>query len=127
MTYPGAELQDPFPGVDIKVVDPETGKTATLTIRSPRYLEGMKIGSRFRFLISALAENSAGDAMPPADGFAAVIGDHADQWLQLLAHATGRETEWVANLSDADGHDLAMAVWKTHGPVLVRRAHWPSA
>lgn len=127
----GAATQDLdvlFPDVDVDVVDPDGGAPVTVTVREFRLLDGLKAQAEARGLIVAMAEAgvaaSAADADRDVAGAAAldaVIGDHADEWLLLLARATDRDAAWLARLGDRDGRLLADAMWQANGPFFVRR------
>lgn len=112
-----------FPDVGVQVRDPETGETVALTVREPRFRESLEIGAAMRPLIAAMAEIAPDDPAeaPDATALDEVLGRHADDWLALIAHATGRDADWIGSLADEDGHALSLAIWETHGPLLVRR------
>ena len=112
-----------FPDVDVTVRDPETRAVVKLTVREPRFRDALLIAAEMRSLIAALAAISPdepGEA-PDATAIDEVLGRHADEWLDLMARATGRESGWLAGLADEDGHALSLAMWETHGPLFVRR------
>lgn len=122
------DLEILFPDVDVGVVDPDTRETVALCVREFRLLDGLRAQAEARGLIAALAAAgvaaSAADADQDVAGAAAldaVIGDHADEWLALLARATGRDAEWLGRLGDHDGRLLADAMWQANGPFFVRR------
>ena len=128
-----------FPDVDVVVRDPDSGAELTLTVREFRLLDGLKAQAEARGLIAALAETSdldrrrravaaAKGETPPVEqpdigaaALDAVIGDHAEAWLALLARATDRDAEWIARLADNDAVSLANAMWTANGPFFVRR------
>lgn len=114
-----------FPDVELDVRDPDTGETVRLVVREFRLLDGLKAQAQARGLIGAISEAAAAaGGEPEASGAAALdeaIGAHADEWLALLARATERDPEWLARLKDADGQELAAAMWEANGPFFVRR------
>jgi hypothetical protein len=86
-----------------------------------KYLEGLKAAAIAQPLLSALLaliQDEAKMGLPELDR---VIGAHADVWMQLLAMSTGKTTEWVSDLDDADGTLLSMTFWEINGPFLLRR------
>jgi len=120
---PGEDLAILFPDVDMPVADPDTGRDVLLTVREPRFGESLAMAAAMRPLIADLAaiETDEVAALPDPTAIDEIIGRHADLWLELMARATGREAAWLARLGDGDGHALSLALWETHGPLLVRR------
>ncbi|MCY4123516.1 MAG: hypothetical protein OXG72_21620, partial [Acidobacteria bacterium] len=103
-----------FPDVDVEVTDPDTGEPAALAVREFRLLDGLRAQAEARGLIAALAEAAVAEDDQP-NLLDLMIGECADEWLALLARATGRDAEWLARLSDADGQALANAMWEANG------------
>ena len=114
-----------FPDVDVEVRDPDTGEPAVVAVREFRLLDGLRAQVRARELVVALAALAIADpnesGVEDAASFEAAVGAHAEDWLALLALATGRDAAWLARLSDADGRSLNDAMWEANGPFFVRR------
>lgn len=122
------DLEVLFPDVDVDVRDPDGGGAVTVTVSEFRMLDGLRAQAEARSLIAALGAAvdaaSAADAaeeVTSAAALDAVIGEHADEWLALLARATGHGTEWLGRLGDRDGRAVAEAMWQANGPFFVRR------
>ena len=122
------DLEILFPDVDVEVRDPDTGEPVQLTVSEFRLLDGLRAQVEARGLIAALADANraaAGaastDDVTGAAAEGAVIGAHAEEWLALLARATGRDVDWLGRLSDGDGRALADAMWEANGLFFVRR------
>lgn len=92
---------------------PDTGAPATVEVREFRLLDGLKSARIGRGLIRALA--AAAGAEASSEDAEDAMAEHAGEWLALLALATGRDAEWLARLSDANGAVLAAAQWEING------------
>lgn len=110
-----------FPDVDVEVRDPDTGEALTLTVREFRLLDGLKAQGEAAGLIAALRTLVEDAQAPSMEGVMAVQAAHADEWLALLARATGREAAWLERLPDVDGHALGDALWEANLPFFVSR------
>jgi len=113
-----------FPDVDVDVRDPDTGGTVRLAVREFRMLEGMRAQAVSRGLVAALAalaRESEDVADLSVESLDAVLGEHVDVWVDLIARATDRDAGWLARLSDADGRALNAAMWEANGPFFTRR------
>ncbi len=122
------ELGVLFPDVELTMRDPETGESVALTVREFRFREGLEAQAAARPLIeafTALVERAGAEGVEDSEiGVAAIdwaIGEHPEIWLELVALATGRTTEWLARLSDRDAQALSGAMWQSNGPFFVRR------
>ena len=122
------ELAVLFPDVEVTVRDPENGAAVELIVREFRFREGLEAQAAARPLIeslTALAERAAADGTDDAEigvaAIEAVIGQHPEIWLDLVARASGREATWLASLSDADGRAFTLAMWQANAPFFVRR------
>ncbi len=122
------ELAVLFPDVDIEVRDADTVGAVTVTVREFRFREGLEAQAVARPLIesfTALVERAGAEGVEDsAIGVAAIeaaIGEYPAVWLDLAARATGRETPWLASLSDADGRALTLAMWQANALFFIRR------
>ena len=114
---PREELETLFPDRDVKVRDPDTGGEATVAVREFRYLEGLEAAVEAAPLLAALAEGYGPDGRddgPSAAAIEAAMARHAGVWLRLLARATGREADWLARLSAADGDVVGNTMWSVN-------------
>ncbi len=118
---PAEELEILFPDVELTVRDPDTGEDVTLTMREFRFRESLEAQALARPLIEALAELVAEDEDINAGGIAGILGEHADLWLTLAGRACGRDPEWLARLSDADGEAVSEAMWSANSGFFSRR------
>ena len=110
-----------FPDVDVSVRDPDTGEMVTLTVREYRFLEGLRIQATCRPLIEAIAETAVDGDDVDVGAIAAAMTDHAETWVTCIAHATGRDVEWIGRLSDTDGQALSVAMWGANRNFFGRR------
>ncbi|MXY18347.1 MAG: hypothetical protein F4187_03960 [Gemmatimonadetes bacterium] len=123
---PSEETEVLFPDAKVTVRDPDTDQDVEIEVREFRMLDGMKAQVEARALIAAFADL----VMPGEDGsestagtpeYDAVIGNHPEEWLALLARSTGRDAEWLGRLDDGDGRELSQALWEVNTPFFVRR------
>ena len=128
----GDELSVLFPDRDVTVRDPDTGAEVSLTLREFRFREGLEATALARPLLAALANlvpAGSGGAEAEVEGPDALAVDgalaaHAALWLELAARACGRDADWLARLSDADGRALSEAMWAANGAFFCA-ASWP--
>ena len=119
-----AEMTALDPDVTVEVRDPDTGAPVALTVREFLFREGLEATAAARPFIADLAETILeGDEAKVPDTLAvdAVIGKHADLWLDLTARACGREVAWLARLHDGDARAMRHAMWAANGDYFVRR------
>ena len=125
----GEELSVLFPDRDVTVRDPDTGAEVSLTVREFRFREGLEATALARPLLAALAGLVPGrgddadteEEGPDALAIEGALAAHADLWLELAARASGRDADWLARLSDADGRALSEAMWVANGAFFLRR------
>ena len=125
----GDELSVLFPDRDVKVRDPDTGDTVSLSVREFRFREGLEataLARPFLTALAALVPAGGGNADAEAEGpdalaIEGVLAAHAALWLELAARASGRDTDWLARLSDADGRAISEAMWAANGAFFLRR------
>ena len=110
-----------FPDVTVRVRDPETGDMVDIVVREFRFLEGLKAQVHARPLITAFSDAVDRDELITADSISQALSDHANIWIDLIAHACDRDPDWIASLSDADGDQIADAMWSANGSFLTRR------
>lgn len=107
-----ADIEVLLPDIDVEAIDPDTRKPVTLTVREFRFLEGLEAQVVAAPLLADLAKHmDAEGARPGVRAIHDAVGRHAGVWLDLVARATGRDAEWLARLSDADGTALSTAMW----------------
>ena len=121
-----AELARLFPDQALAVIDPDSGESVRLVVREFRFREGLEAVAAARPIILALAALVLADAEPEAEppdalAFDAVLAEHAELWLDLIARACGRDTAWLARLGDHDARRLSLAMWGANGPFFIRR------
>ena len=121
---PREELEALFPDREVRVRDPDTGEDIAVTVREYRYLEGLEAAVEAAPLLAALAEGYGPDGRgdgPAAAAIEAAMARHAAVWLRLLARATGREADWLARLSAADGDVVGNAMWSVNVRFFIAR------
>lgn len=106
-----------------------------VTIREYTFAEGLKIAYSHRALLADLAglflPSPSGGGVGGEGGYLAasveladlqaVLGANADKVLDLVALATGRSVEWIAELSDVDGQELLLTWWTCNKAFFGRR------
>lgn len=126
-TDPADDLRVLYPDVDVEVTCPDTGEIVTLTVREFRFREGLEVTVLARPLIEGLtglalaAAAGDSDAEPDTGEVAAILGLHADLWLDLIGRACGRDADWIGRLGDEDAYHLGIAMWDANGPFFCRR------
>ena len=122
-TDAAGELEVLFPDVGLTVRDPDTGEPVRLTVREFRFREGLEAQAVGRGLIAALAAHAADEAAPALDTAAvdALIGEHADAWLALIAMACGRGAEWLERLRERDARAVSLAMWEANNDFFFER------
>ena len=98
-----------------------------VTVREFRYLEGLRAAALARPLLAGLREIIETDDDIEPEALDALIGEHTDIWVQLIAMSTGLSAERIGELSDRDGVTLSMAFWRVNGPFFTRRLLLASA
>jgi len=103
-----------LPDQEVRVIDPDTRETVTVTVREFRFLEGLRAqaepaAAALLAELAALLDAGGGD-LPVAE-VQAVMGRQALGWCELLATACRRPRSWLERLSDGDGQRLSAAMW----------------
>jgi len=107
-----------------------------VTMRDVRRTERTAIFAEAWPLLAELRESFFLHNCPPPVPFVLALTErHPEAWAALLARATGRDREWLAELSEADATRLALAFlaagrrfWRAVGSVdlqryLIQRRH----
>lgn len=105
--------------LDVAVRDPDSGETAVVTVREPRFRAALEAAAEARPLIEALARAGGAEAAP--SDIDAALAAHAGIWIGLAARATGRDPAWIERLGAASADALGDALWRTHAEFLSRR------
>jgi hypothetical protein len=122
MTAPENDLEVLFPDREIEIAG------EPLTVREFRYREGLEMLAQARPFVAALRALLTGpeeDLAPEA--FDALLADHLDAWLLMVARSCGRDVAWVARLPDKDAMTLQNAFWEVNAPFFMRRLLWGAA
>lgn len=93
-----------------------------LVVREFRYREGLEAVALARPLFAglrALIDSKPGEVAP--EDLDALIGEHREMWLTLVAKSCGRDLEWVAALPDGQAMALQMAFWGANSGFFTRR------
>lgn len=116
---PGAAGDD-----DLEVLHPERRATIAgreVTVREYGFVEGLRLQPLVEPIVADL-QTLLGGGVPTLEAVLAVLGRHADRVVALLAVAADVDEEWVAGLSQDDGHLLLMLWWGANGPFYLRAA-----
>ena len=121
-TDAAGELEVLFPDVGLSVNDPDSGEAVSLTVREFRFREGLEAQAVGRDLIAALAAHAGGEERPALDTVMvdALIGEHADAWLALIAVACGRRAAWLERLRERDARAVSLAMWEANSDFFFR-------
>lgn len=111
MADDATEAEILFPGREITIGD------ELLTIREFSYGEQLRYAARCRALLAAIEEAFAGDEAASVDD---VIEDFSDEWISLLALASGKSKEWLHALTREQGDLLSTAMWETNRDFFLR-------
>jgi len=96
-----------------------------LTVREFRYREGLEMLAQARPFVTDLRALLTGpEENLDAEAFDALIANHLDTWLMLVARSCGRDAAWVARLPDKDGMTLQNTFWEVNAPFFMRRLLW---
>jgi len=93
-----------------------------LVVREFRYREGLEMAALARpFLVGlrTLIDSAPGAVVPEA--LDALIGEHREVWLLMVAKSCDRELKWVAALPDRHAMALQMAFWGANSGFFTRR------
>jgi len=93
----------------------------TLVVREFSYLEAMRCAAGAKSLIAGIGKIISDADTIRLEELDAVIADHIDEWVGLLAASISKDVSFVESLNDQDGSNLAMAFWEINGPFLLRR------
>lgn len=93
----------------------------TITVREFTYAETLRLSGRMRGLLERIADEFGAD--PEVGDIDAVIADHADEWLELLALSSGLDPTAIETLSKTDGAALSLAMWSANLGFFCRR-YW---
>ena len=94
----------------------------TITGREFRYGEGLQLAALARPLLTAMRVMfSAADQEIEPEALDALIAEHSDIWLQMMAKACDRDVAWIAALPDDEAMKLQLAFWGVNGGFFTRR------
>lgn len=109
---------------DAEVLEPDQDLVIsgeTVTVRAFRMFDGLRATPIARPIISSIREMAtAGDEID-ADQLMDLLGRHAEEWMQLVALATGRSRQWLDTLTDEEGLALAMTFWQVNAGFFMTR------
>lgn len=90
-----------------------------VTVREFTYLEALRLGAKALPLLIAMEE--AGRDTPDLLLLDRLLPQYVDIWFDLLAVATGRDTDWLKALGNRDGERLMLTFWAVNQDFFVRR------
>jgi len=111
---------------DLAILHPDREVTIAgrpLVIREYGFVEGLKmraIAQPFIDALYALTDGSGG--RPPSFlDVEALLGEHFEHVIPLIAKAADIESEWISSLSDEDGYRLMQEWWLATSGFFIRR------
>ena len=116
-----AEASIVLPDRDITVSDPRTGKPMDVTVREYRFREGLRAQALAGELIADIAALSADPDTFSPSALNAVLGGHAEAWIELCALATGLGRDVIEALREPDTMTLSVAVWEVNAVFFTSR------
>lgn len=112
--------KSPETGSDSEVLFPDREITIgdeTIAVREFSYGEQLRYAARCRGLLAAIEQAFAADEAASVDD---VIEDFSDEWLSLLALATGKPRDWLVALTREQGDLLSTAMWGANRDFFLR-------
>lgn len=109
---------------DLEIIHPERPAEIAgrkVVVREYGFIEGLKLRGTIQPLLNDLVQ-SFDQQRFKLDEIEAVLGEHADLVVELVATAADVEPDWVRALDDRDGTYLLHLWWTVNGPFFVRRA-----
>lgn len=110
---------------DLAVLHPDREITIAgrpLVVREYGFVEGLRLRAVSEPFLAALYAAAKDDGQIPGFvGIEAVLADHAECVVQLVAASARVESEWIMGLSDEDGYRLMQEWWLATGPFFIRR------
>lgn len=83
-----------------------------ITVREFTFIEGLRAGHIASSLLADLAALfESGGARPSRMALAVIFARHEETFLYLLSMVTGKDTDWLRELSDGDEQRLFTAFW----------------
>jgi|GEM_PF-398380 len=108
---------------DLEILHPERIVTIggrTLTVREYSFVEGLRLRPLYQPLLDALYETMQHGEVPRTDEVQAILAEHLDATLQLIAVAADTDVDYVSSLNLRDGNQLLDAWWGANGPFFLR-------
>ena len=110
----GAEAGIVLPDRDITLRDTQTGEPMDVTVREYRFREGLRAQALAGGLIADIAALSADPDRFSPSAVNAVLGKHAEAWIDLCALATDLGRDVIGALREPDALTLSLAVWEVN-------------
>jgi hypothetical protein len=90
-------------------------------VREYRFLEGLRLQAVAEPLVAQLAELALQEQSLPPEKLDAVIAQHPEDVVQMIALACDQPADWVANLHGVPAENLFAAWWTVNAGFFVRR------
>ena len=116
---PAAEGAD-----DLGILHPERTRTIagrTITVREYGFVEGLKLEPIIKPFIDSLHNVVKPNTSATLDEITAVLGEHHEITLQMMAQSCDVEAEWIDTLNDRDGTTLLHLWWSVCAPFVLKR------
>jgi hypothetical protein len=93
-----------------------------ITVREFTFLEGLRAAHTAHMLLADLAALfKEVEATPGFLAIAGILGEHEKELRGLISIATGRDTEWLKELTESEERQLLMTFWAVNWPFFVNR------
>lgn len=120
---PAAEQENAGPA-ELDVLYPERKLEVAgreVTVREYGFLQGLKLRKLYSPMVTALAECMQQPGAPVSQ-VAGILAENADAVVQLMAEATGLDTDVIEQLSGTEGNALMTAWWACNCDFFLRQA-----
>ena len=110
---------------DLQVMQPDGElviQGRAITVREYRFFEGAKLQAQARPFFDGLYALFDRDGTAPSfDEIEALLGEHEDAVVRMVALASGCDADWIRELDDQDGNRLALTWWLVNSGFFIRR------
>jgi hypothetical protein len=90
-------------------------------VRELSWAASMRLMPRLRGLLADLRALALAEGEIPDSAVDALLYDHPDAWIALVAASCGRPAEWVEALAGPDGDTLRSAAWAANAGFFSRQ------
>jgi hypothetical protein len=109
---------------DLAILYPE--RTATIAgrvvvMRELNFVESLRHGAHVASLAEAMSDIALENQLHDLESLRAVLADHHEQVLDLIAVSSDQDSDWVRGLDAREGENLLLLWWAVHADFFLRR------